>query len=50
MQHFIGEVVAQLFGEILQWFIERLPRPVQVVFWVVLGLALFLLVAWLLSK
>jgi predicted membrane channel-forming protein YqfA (hemolysin III family) len=48
--HFIGELITQLFGEILQWLIEQLPKPLQIALWVVLGLALVALLVWLLSK
>jgi len=48
--HFIGEIITQLVGEIFQWLIARLPKPVQIGCWVVLGLALFALLAWALWK
>ena len=42
----LGEVIAQTIGELVQWAILKLPRPVQLGCWTVLGVGLVALLIW----
>jgi len=43
----LGEIVAQILGEIVEWTIGRLPRPVRIGCWSILCIGFLALVIWL---
>jgi len=43
----LGDIGSDLLSDLFEWFMERLPRPVRMGCWTILGLGLAGLVGWL---